>query len=198
MRRAFAAQGFRSYSVDLDPAEDGETLMHHTGDLWHYLARGRVYDIAIMHPECRFLAHSGVRWLYKGGRKENGKDQERWDAMYRAADFYAGCWNVNAEKVAIENSQMHPYAVQALRERGVPIDDAYMIQTWQLATKPEDNVQKKLHFLTRGLPKLEPVGVFDGSDARPECHHESPGANRSKNRSRTKSSVAESIAKQWT
>jgi len=197
MRQAFTARGFRMYSCDLDPAEDGETLMHHTGDLLHYLARGQSFDIAIMHPECRYLAHSGVRWLYKDGRKENGKDQDRWDNMERAADFYAACWAVNADRVAIENSEMHPYAKEALRQRGVPIDDAYMIQTWELATDEADNVQKKLHWLTRGLPKLQPVGVFDGSTARPECHHESPGPNRSKNRARTRPSVAASIAAQW-
>jgi len=197
MRQAFSARGYLAYSVDLDPAEDGETVMHHTGDLWHFLAQGQSFDIAILHPECRYLAHSGVRWLYRDGRKENGKDPARWDAMERAADFYAACWAINADRLAIENSEMHPYAKEALRQRGVPIDDAYMIQTWALATKEEDNVQKKLHFLTRGLPRLEPVGVFDGSTARPECHHESPGPDRSKRRARTKKSVAASIAAQW-
>lgn len=197
MRLAFKAMGKLTYSCDLDPAEDGETVMHHQGDLRHYLARGRCYDLAIMHPECKFLAHSGVRWLYKDGRKVNGEDPARWEKMEAAADFYAMCWAVNADKVAIENSEMHPYAKEALRRRGVPIDDAYMIQTWELATDESDNVKKKLHWLTRGLPRLKPVGIFDGSNARPECHYESPGQDRSKNRARTRPSVAASIAKQW-
>lgn len=198
MRQALRDVGFDARSVDIQPAEDGETILHAQTDLRHYLGRGLpLFDLAIMHPECRYLAHSGVRWLYKDGRKENGKDPDRWARMELAADFYAMCWAIPCDVLAIENSEMHPYAKQALRDRGVPIDDAYMIQTWALATDEADNVQKKLHWLTRGLPKLQPVGVFDGSTARPECHHESPGPNRSKNRARTRPSVAASIAAQW-
>lgn len=197
VRNAFARLGHDVVSVDLAPAEDDGLGRHYQDDLRHFLASSGIFDLAIMHPECRYLAHSGVRWLYNDGRKENGKDKSRWDLMEYAADFYTMCWAVNAEHVAIENSQMHPYAKQALRDRGVPIDSAYEIQTWELATTDADNVQKRLHLLTRGLPGLLPTGVFDGSTARPECHYESPGPNRSKNRARTRVSTAEQFAIQW-
>lgn len=197
MRRAFQVRGHEVTSVDLDPAEDGETAHHIQADLLEYLKAAPRFDLAIMHPECRYLAHSGVRWLYKGGRREGGRDEDRWAKMEAAADFYAACWAVNADRVAIENSEMHPHAKAALRDRGVPIDRAWMIQTWELATGEADNVQKKLHFLTRGLPGLLPSCVFDGTTARPECHYESPGPNRSKNRARTRPSVAAAIAAQW-
>lgn len=196
MRGAFKNIGLDTRSVDTQAAEDGETLLHFQDDLRHHVG-SPLYDLVIAHPECRYLAHSGVRWLYKDGRKENGEDPDRWAKMELAADFYAMCWAIPCDALAIENSDMHPYAKEALRKRGVPIDDAYMIQTWQLATDETGNVQKKLHWLTRGLPKLQPAGVFDGSTARPECHHESPGPNRSKNRARTKATVAATIASQW-
>ena len=60
-----------------------------------------------------------------------------------------------------------------------------------------DDVTKGLSLLTRGLPKLVQTSKLDGSTARAEAHHVSPGPNRWKERSRTRPAVANAFAEQW-
>jgi hypothetical protein len=111
--------------------------------------------------------------------------------------MYARCWAANAGRVAVENSDMHPYAMQELTRLGVPVRTARLYQPWMFATDEEDNVTKGLFLLTRGLPDLRPLGVFDGTTARAECHRASPGPNRWRERSRTRKAVAKTLAEQW-
>ena len=199
VRDAFLALGHDVVSCDLlDTERPGP---HHRGDVRPLLRQP--WDLVIAHPDCRFLAKSGLRWLYSGGRRwnpdgtENPRDPVRWQSMLDACAFYAECWHANTARIAVENSDMHPYAQTELERLGVPIREARLYQPWQFACDEADNVTKGLHLLTRGLPPLVPSGVFDGSSARAECHRMSPGVNRWKERSRTRPSVARAIAAQW-
>ena len=200
VRNAFLRRGHEVLSCDLLDSEDGGP--HYKGDV-RPLLRGLRWDLVVAHPDCTFLSKSGLRWLYQGGRRynpdgsENPRDPERWQNMLKACAFYAECWSAVAPRVAVENSDMHPYAKIELRRLGVPIDDAVLYQPWQFAADEEDNVTKGLHLLTRGLPALTPSGKFDGSTARAECHTASPGVNRWKERSRTRKAVADALAEQW-
>ena len=199
VRDAFLALEHDAISCDLlDTERPGP---HHRGDVRPLLRRS--WDLVIAHPDCTFLSKSGLRWLYQGGRRwnpdgtENPRDTIRWQNMLNACAFYAECWHANTSRLAVENSDMHPYAQAELERLGVPIKKARLYQPWQFARDESDNVTKGLHLLTRGLSPLIPVGVFDGTSARAECHRMSPGANRWKERSRTRLSVAREIARQW-
>jgi hypothetical protein len=200
VRRALRARGIDAVSCDLLPSEDNSP--HHIiGDV-RPLLRER-WAMVIAHPTCRFLAHSGLRWLYQGGRRynddgtENPIDPVRWGQMIDGCAFYAECWNANSDCVAVENSDLHPYAKAELRRLGVPIDMAQLVQPWWFATDEDDNVKKGAHLVFRGLRQLAGNGMFDGSTARAECHLASPGPDRWKERSRTRPSVAEAFADQW-
>ncbi len=199
VRDAFLARGHNAKSVDYLPTE--KSGPHHQGDVRPFLREW--HDLVIAHPHCRTLAKSGLRWRYQGGRRwnpdatENPRDMDRWSQMLQACAFYAECWNANSDRVAVENSDMHPYAIEELERLGVPIRQARLYQPWMFATDETDNVSKGLHLLTRGLPPLEPLGIFDGTTARQEAHRESPGPDRWKNRSRTRKAVAEAFARHW-
>src|SRR5258708_11915592 len=67
IREAFRTLGHDAYSCDLVPAEDGSPF-HLKMDVRDALKRGP-WDLFIVHPECRFLANSGVLRLYIGGKK---------------------------------------------------------------------------------------------------------------------------------
>ena len=195
VRRALEVKGYEVTSVDYEPPEDAASN-HRQEDVRPWLRKR--CDLVIAHPTCTNLTLAGVRWLYKGGRKENGEDPARWAAMRRDCEFFAECWNANSDCVAVENSQMHGYAKDYLRELGVPIDDSYKVQPWMFEPVQggPDDVTKGCVLITRGLPKLIQTSTLDGSTARAECHMASPGPNRWKERSRTRDVVAEAIALQ--
>lgn len=201
VRDAFLARGHDAISCDLLPTESPGP--HVQGDVLALLREP--WDLVVAHPPCTYLALSGVRWLYKGGRKknpdgtENPIDKARWGEMIAGCVFFAACWNANASRVAVENSQMHGFAQKWLMEAGVPVASSQIVQPWWFAQTDDDpsNVTKGAMFVTRGLPPLRKTGPLDGSTARPECHHASPGPDRWKVRSRTTPAVARALAEQW-
>src|SRR6185437_7053377 len=124
VRDAFIRQGCAAVSCDLLDSERPGS--HRIGDVRDILAEG--WDLMIAHPPCTFLTNSGIRWLYKDGRKENGRDGARWSAMYEAADFYRMLWDAPIERICIENPE--PMIVYAERYLNLPKAGLQVIQPW--------------------------------------------------------------------
>jgi len=176
-RRAFAARGHDVWSCDLLPADDGETERHIISDVREVLRMS--WDLVIAHPPCTRLCNSGVRWL---------AERDWWDAMRDGAALFLDCLNANAQRVAVENPVIHGYARKIIG-RGPD----FTVQPWQFG----DDFKKRTCFWTRGLPPLVPTSNLDGSTARPEAHHASPGPDRWKLRSKTYPGIAAAMAEQW-
>lgn len=176
-RRAFRAKGHDAISCDLLPADDGETTWHVMGDV-RPLLRKR-WDLVIAHPPCTRLCNSGVRWLH---------ERDLWAEMREGAEFFLACLNANAPRVAVENPVMHRHAREIIG-RGPD----FTVQPWQFG----DDFKKRTCFWTRGLPPLKPTSNLDGSTAKPEAHHASPGPDRWKLRSKTYPGIAAAMADQW-
>lgn len=182
VRDAFIARGHDAVSCDLLPTESPGP--HIQGDVLPVLDREK-WDLIIAHPPCTYLCHSGVRWLYKKGRRENGTDLERFQKMWDAVRFFNKfLLKFDCDKVAIENPVMHGFA--NIR----PFD--FSVQPWQFG-HPEC---KRTCFWTRGLPPLKPTKIVEGRKQR--SANESPGPDRWKRRSRTLPGIAEAMADQWT
>lgn len=189
VRDAFIARGHNAISCDLLPTE--KPGPHIQGDVLTVI--NKYWDLIIAHPECRYLNHAGVRWLYKGGKRwnddmtENPKDLERWQKMEEAARFFNACRNAaNCAKVAVENSEMHPYAVELVGEKATQI-----IQPWQFG----HGEVKATHLWLKGLSLLQPTEIVGGRE--PRVHYASPGPERWKERSRTLPGIAKAMAEQW-
>lgn len=73
------------------------------------------------------------------------------------------------------------------------------VQPWHFAATEDgpDNVRKRTCLWLRGLPKLVRTGTLDGTTARPEVHHATPGPDRWKIRSKTFPGMAAAWADQW-
>jgi hypothetical protein len=196
VREAFRARGHDAWSCDLLAAED-DSPFHLQADInfvLHYPLRvlgGRPrwmqageWDLLIAHPPCTYLCNSGVRWLYGG--KGTVRDPERWGRMEEAVKLFGLLWSAPIRKVAIENPIMHRHARQKFG-----FDRTQLIQPWQFG-HPET---KATCLWLRGLTPLVPTQIVDGRT--PRVHHESPGPNRWKNRSRTYPGIAAAMAEQW-
>lgn len=155
------------------------------------------WDIGIFHPPCRVLNHAGVRWLYVDGRRwiknregnvigENPRNEDRWEEMRESAAFFRLLLNAPIEHVAVENSEMHPHALEL-----VGLKPSQSLQPWQFG----HGETKETCLWLRGLPLLVPTNIVDGR--KPRVHHASPGPNRWKERSRTMPGIASAMALQW-
>lgn len=200
VRDAFIARGHDAVSCDLLPSE--RPGPHIQGDALEAVDRGG-WDLLIAHPPCTYLANSGARWLYKGGRGIE-RDPERWAAMEDAARFFAFLLSADVPHVAVENPIMHGTGRRRVSRvlDVIPFDGEVEIQTvqpWWFG----HSERKATQLWLRNLP---PLTMTD--DARPRMgemtkaqtdrvHYASPGPDRWKERSRTYEGLAAAMAEQW-
>lgn len=152
-------------------------------------------DRALIHPVCTFMANSGAKHLYCGGRKENGPDLERWAKMIEATGFAQRVDNLEIEKFAWENPIILKVA-QALVGR--PPDQI---------TQPYfhgDPFFKSTALWLRGFPMLQdtnrlerPLPGTDEHKAWSAVHRARPGPTRWKERSRSFPGMMRAMADQW-
>jgi len=170
VRDAFQAKGHETWSSDLLPTENPGN--HYQGNVLKVI-KAKNWDLMIAHPPCTHLSVSGARWW------KNKKKEQR-----EAIDFFVSLWNARERmKVCIEN----PIGIMST-VFGKPNQ---IIQPWQFG----HGETKATCLWLSGLPKLKPSEIVEGRKAR--IHHEPPGPDRWKNRSRTYQGIAEAMAQQW-
>jgi hypothetical protein len=174
VRDAFIDEGFDAVSCDIRDAENGGP--HIKDDVLTVLDDD--WDMMVAHPPCTYLANSGVRWLYE-------KDG-RWKDMIDGAVFFRKLLTADIPHIAVENPVMHKYGKKII---GRGHDQS--IQPWQFG----HGETKRICLWLENLPPLEPTEVVDGREAR--VHKMPPSDERSKERSRFFTGVAEAMATQW-
>ena len=174
VREAFQSRGHDAWSCDLLPTEiPGQ---HLEGPIEKYFGTNigphLRWDLMIAFPPCRYLAVSGARWW-----KDRQPEQEK------ALDFIRYLLSLKIPRIALENP------VGKISSAIRPPDQ--YIQPWQFG-HPET---KKTGFWLKNLPLLEPTNIVEGRE--PRVHHEAPGPDRWKRRSRTLQGIADAMAEQW-
>lgn len=193
VREAFLAQGHDAWSCDILPS-DMPTNRHMECDVMEAIKWGSWDMLLVAHPPCTRLCNSGVRWLHKAppGRTLD----EMWQQLDEGARLFSEIWNCDIDMVAIENPVMHKHA----KSRIVNYEPfAQSVQPWQFGDDEagEDNVKKRTCLWLRNLPLLRATGSLDGTTARPDIHHASPGPDRWKIRSKFFGGMARAMAEQW-
>ena len=193
VRNAFLALGYDAWSCDIMPADDASNR-HITGDVRDHLHDG--WDLlAVMHPPCTVLCNSGVKHLYIGGQKANGRNPARWQALDEAAAFYRTLRDDGPIPCrVIENPVMHSHAI-ALTGRG----KTQFVQPWWFG----DPYFKATGFELINLPMLKPTNKLAppkaGTDEHKKwsmVHRAPPGADRARIRSQTFPGLAKALASQ--
>jgi site-specific DNA-cytosine methylase len=168
VRDAFAARGHEAWSCDLLPTEKPGN--HVQCGVLGLLERG--WDLMIAHPPCTHLAVSGARWF---------KDKRHEQSV--ALEFVRRLLDAPIAMIALEN----PISIISSKVR----KPDQIIQPWQFG----HGETKATCLWLKNLPKLTPTNIVDGRIAR--VHHEPPGPDRWKNRSRTYPGIADAMADQW-
>lgn len=174
VRDAFAARGHDAWSCDLLPSERPGN--HLQCDVRTVLDDG--FDLMIAHPECTYLCNSGVRWLHER--------PERWPLMEAAAEFFRAMLDAPIQHIAVENPVMHGYA-----KKLIGVQQTQIVQPWQFG----DSERKATCLWLKNLPALRQTNVVLALGN--SVHHEPPGPERKRNRSRTFPGIAAAIADQW-
>lgn len=180
VRDAFRTKGHAAYSCDLLPTLSNSEF-HIQRDVRDILNDG--WDLMIAHPPCTYLCNSGVKWLYKDGRKENGLDPDRWSKLLEAEIFFKELINAPINKICIENPIYHCW--------GALPRHTQIVQPWMFS----HGETKATCLWLKNLPKLEPTNIVKGRKGR--VHKESPGPDRWKRRSITYQGIADAMASQW-
>ena len=182
--KAFRARGFEAFSCDIQPCSGGHPDWHIQDNVLNHLDRG--WDLMIGHPECTYLANSGVSWLHK--------DPSRWDKLDLGAQFFKTLMESDIPRIALENPIPHKYAVERIGRKYTQI-----IQPWMFG-----HAETKATCLwLKNLPKLkETNNVKDYMLTLPRkerlrLHYLPPSKDRAKIRSKTYPGIADAIASQY-
>lgn len=193
LRDALIARGHQAYSCDLMPSRTpGPHLQCDVRLVLRY-----PWDGMISHATCRYLTNAGVRWLYRGGRKDNGLDPERWRLMREGAEFFkmleSGPEVQHIPLRAAENPIMHEFAAAIVGRRA----DQF-VHPWWFGSP----FQKATGFHLHGLPPLPQEYTRAwyaerGIKIEQKVWRMAPSDDREEKRSETDPEVARAIAQYW-
>lgn len=179
------AAGHDAWSCDLIPSAD-DSPYHIQGDVVPLLSER--WDGVIAFPPCTHLCVSGARWCTdhwvtiknKPPRWHDGTEKRRQREL--GANFF-----MLFAKLTIPYAIENPIGIMSSRWR----KPDQVIQPWQFG----HGETKATCLWLNQLPPLVPTDVVSGREAR--IHKMAPGPNRSKERSRTFSGIANAMASQW-
>lgn len=167
VRDAFCKRGHTAVSCDILPSETPGD--HIQDDVLNHLSG---WDMIIAFPPCTHLCVSGARWF-----------KDKVDEQKSALEFVRAIMNASADKICIEN----PVGVISTKIR----KPDQIIQPWQFG----HGETKTTCLWLKNLPKLLPENIVSGRENR--IHKMGPSRDRSKERSRTYSGIANAMANQW-
>ena len=185
---AWRSLGHRAFSCDIQPCRrNGHPEWHIWGDVTEIL-RGRAkfqtmdgkphklkkWDLIIAHPPCTYLCKVSSVWMVQNGIL----NQERYQKMLEAREFFMKCLNAQATYVAVEN----PLPMARAR---LPKPTCYACPSW-FGVK----YTKKTLYWLKNLPPIMAEMVYS-------CPKEYVHSSRGTYRSRTFPQMAEGIARQW-
>jgi len=172
----FRKRGHEVYSCDIQDCSGGHPEWHIKDDILNHLNDG--WDMMIAFPPCTYLCNSGVKHL--------GIEVDRFHKMLKAADFFKLLWNANINKICLENPIPHGYALVRIKQKYSQI-----IQPWQFG----HGETKATCLWLKNLPKLKPTNIVAGREQR--IWKMPKNKDRSKNRSRTYTGIAQALAIQY-
>lgn len=190
MRRAFQKLGHNAISVDLLPADDGETVKHFQGDIfdfWNDFGGVYQWDLIIAHPPCTYLTSSGLHW--------NKRVEGRAAKTEEALELVRKIMELPVPHMAIENP---------IGRIGTAIRKAdQIIQPYQFG----HDASKATCLWLKNLPKLQHTAYVEprivngkkrwSNQTDSGQNKLAPSADRWKLRSATFDGIAKAAAEQW-
>ena len=172
---------------DVIPLLNGwKTFYTCDGDIHTILSR---WDMIIAFPPCTNLCVSGARWFEE--KRRNGSQRE-------AIEFFGAFLKAQCEKLCIENpigiisgDYIEKWFPTLAERYCLPLKPTQIIEPWMFGHE-----EKKATCLwLRNLPPLVPTKIMERRFQR--IWRMPPGADRSRERSKTYTGIAKAMAEQW-
>lgn len=193
--KAFRNLGHEAYSCDIQEPSGGHPEWHIMGDALKAIEGGQVctmdrgmhsvekWDLIIAHPPCTYLSNAGARFLYPKGVL----NEERLKLGLAAKEFFMAFYNVDCEKICIENPT--PSRVYELPKY------TQIIQPYMFGHP----VQKRTCLWLKGLEPLKPTEIVEERESTkvPGNWFNKGGKERQINRAKTFPGIARAMAEQW-
>lgn len=199
--KAFRDKGHIAFSLDIVDCYGGFPEWHIKSDFFDYILPGewREYEFLGVHPVCRYMANSGVRWLTsetpRAGYEWSEKYQiymnpKRYKLMEEAATYLKSALSIvkSIGKGYIEQPVLHKYAMEIIGEKPTQV-----IQPWMFG----HTTKKATMLWLVNLPALTPTEIVPKELRTDEIHKCPPGPDRETIRSKTFPGIAQAMATQW-
>lgn len=198
--KAFRKRGHSFFSLDIKDCSGGHPEWHIKSDFFHYIPTNVIsLDFLGVHPVCKYMANSGVRWLTskkpKPGFEWSEKygiymNMERYELMSKAALFFRSALSCvkSVGKGYVEQPVLHKYALELIGEKPTQV-----IQPWMFG----HTTKKATMLWLVGLPKLTPTDIVPKELRTDEIHKCPPSKDRETIRSKTFLGIAKAMAEQW-
>lgn len=193
VREEFRDRGIEAVSCDFKASlRPGP---HYQGDVLDILY-ARKWRGVIAHPDCTYLANSGVRWLFDRAPSTEKvlKGPERWVAMLDACEFFRVFLDLDCDRVVVENPIMHRHAKRVIRRAHTQTIQPF--EYGELQTK-------RTALWIKGLPALVPTNNVEremrllSKKEYSSVHYASPGDDRAEFRSLFFKGWGAAMAEQW-
>ncbi len=171
---AMESKGWDAWTCDILPSEGWHK--HIQDDVLKHLNDG--WDMAVFHPDCTYLANSGVRWYHERQQQELTK---------MAAEFFNKLRNAHIVLICLENPIPHKYAKEYIGEY------EQIIQPWNFG----DMETKATCLWLVGLPRLIKEITVKPEGVKQSVWREAPSPERKANRSRNFKGISRAMAEQW-
>ena len=198
VREAFRKMEHDAWSCDIIPSEDNSPY-HIQGNVLEQLDNN--WDLMIAHPPCTYLCVTGNKWFYHPDDKDLPTEQRRPHPKFpnrhqdkqNAIEFFIKLAQANIPQICVEN----PVGIISTLWR----KPDQIIQPFQFGHKEP----KKTCLWLKNLSKLKPTKtvkpeyIISKSGKRlPKWYYTpSQSDNRTKDRERTFTGIAEAMANQW-
>jgi len=209
LRRRFQARGFRTFSADLLPSEDGgegHLVMDVFAALDYLAARGLWPTLAVFHPDCTYLTNSAA-WAFTDGpyhqqvKPGTLVGAARREAREKALETVRRVLALPIKHKAVEN----------------PIGAISRVRKFDQIVQPNwfgDDASKATGLILDNLPRLHPTHPIPGrlvewprgsgrmcerwgNQTDSGQNRLTPGPDRWKDRARTYPGLADAVAHQW-
>jgi hypothetical protein len=183
----FEEHGWDAWTCDILPSEGWykhiqDNILNHLDDGW---------DMGIFHPDCTYIANSGVSWLYR--------IPGRWDDMVRASEFFKTLWLARIPLIVMENPIPHHYAIDIIGKKYDQI-----IQPHEFG----EDASKATCLWLKGVPRLRPTKHIEphlssegkliwGNQTKSGQNKLPPSDHRKADRSRNYEGISMAMAYQW-
>lgn len=177
---AFRNLGHIAYSCDLQDCSGGFPEWHIKGDCWDVIEFNN-WDLIIAHPPCTYLSIAGACNMYKNGIIDN----ERYERMLVARDFFMRFYNLSGVRLCIENPR-------AMKMANLP-PYSQTIQPFEFG----DPYTKLTLLWLKDLPLLFPQVYSVNKRIAPSCVSWVGTHHGSVQRSKSFAGISAAMAKQW-